>query len=60
MTMNLRMEINTREIRAEKIGALDQWAQDSLFPDLFYLTEKQPPILFKLLSVEDSVSRGQR
>lgn len=61
MTMNLRMEINTRNVRAEKIGgALDKPAQDCLLPDLFYLREKQTSILFKLLSLEDSVIRGQR
>lgn len=42
----------------EQIGALDKWAQDCLFPDLFYLREKQTPILFKLKSLEDAFSRG--
>ena len=44
--MNLRMEISTRNVGKEK----ETWkksAQDCLLPDLFYLREKQIPIMFK-------------
>ena len=46
VTMNLRMEISTRHVRAERIGDLEKPAQACLLPDLFYLREKQTPILF--------------
>lgn len=57
--MNLKIEINARDVRAEKIGGLDKQAQDCQIPDSFYLREKQIPILFKLLLLEDSVSSDQ-